>query len=218
MSPFPPWIHLIRLFRLVSPAAGGAGLCDRHVLLREFSGDDRSRVLAAATGSVQSCAACRQAGVVPIATAIRRGSGPCAAIPPTSTCMNCHTEIATDSELLQPVRESYLSGDPIRWVCVHDLPDYTRDFSNHSCACESRGKLRFLSRGALTKPTWSKRSRRCGWAWWLHCHRNPEPHLRPKELVTDLDWVPGEDPVLLGKRLREELNINPSTSCSTCHR
>jgi hypothetical protein len=42
--------------------------------------------------------------------------------------------------------------------------------------------------------------------------------LRPVDRVTDLDWMPGEDPEIVGKRLREQYNINPSTDCSTCHR
>jgi hypothetical protein len=54
--------------------------------------------------------------------------------------------------------------------------------------------------------------------WCLDCHRSPEKHLRPVEFVTDLDWVPGEDQLTLGRRLREQNNINPSTDCWTCHR
>jgi hypothetical protein len=55
-------------------------------------------------------------------------------------------------------------------------------------------------------------------AWCLDCHRNPDEHLRPPEFVTDLNWVPEESAAEVGKRVREQLNINPSTSCSTCHR
>jgi hypothetical protein len=54
--------------------------------------------------------------------------------------------------------------------------------------------------------------------WCLECHRNPEKYLRPLEYVTRLDWVPGEDQTALGRRLREQYNINPSTDCTTCHR
>ena len=54
--------------------------------------------------------------------------------------------------------------------------------------------------------------------WCLDCHRNPEQHLRPLEYVTQLDWVPEEDQLVLGARLREENNINPKVTCNTCHR
>jgi hypothetical protein len=57
-------------------------------------------------------------------------------------------------------------------------------------------------------------------SWCLDCHRHPERHLRPLESVTDMEWEPpaGETREQVGDRLRTELNINPSTNCSTCHR
>ena len=57
-------------------------------------------------------------------------------------------------------------------------------------------------------------------AWCLECHRNPDPYLRPPELVTDLDWEPSNqaEHAATVERLKRELNINPSTDCSTCHR
>ncbi|MHC4405369.1 MAG: cytochrome c3 family protein, partial [Planctomycetota bacterium] len=53
-----------------------------------------------------------------------------AAIPSTEICMNCHALIAVDSERLLPVLRSRSTGDPIRWVRVHDLPDYV--YFDHS--------------------------------------------------------------------------------------
>ena len=138
-----------------------------------------------------------------------------AAVPPTATCMNCHKLIATDSEKLLPVRQSYATGDPVPWVRVHDLPDFA--YFDHS-AHVTRGVSCVSCHGRIDKMEQVTQVKTLRMGWCLDCHRNPEPHLRPKELVTDLDWEPGEDPVQLGRRLREELNINPSTSCSTCHR
>ena len=53
-----------------------------------------------------------------------------AGIPPTKTCMNCHAQIWTNAALLQPVRDSWASGESLPWIKVHDLPDYV--FFNHS--------------------------------------------------------------------------------------
>src|SRR5205085_3696650 len=53
-----------------------------------------------------------------------------AGIPPTKTCMNCHSQIWSNSQYLEPVRESFRTGEPIKWVRVHDLPDFV--YFNHS--------------------------------------------------------------------------------------
>src|SRR6266496_3260333 len=44
-----------------------------------------------------------------------------AGIPPTATCMNCHTLIWADSDMLEPVRASLRDERPIVWTRVHDL-------------------------------------------------------------------------------------------------
>jgi hypothetical protein len=138
-----------------------------------------------------------------------------AAIPPTQTCMNCHANIRADSEKLVLVRESNATGMPIPWIRVHDLPDYV--YFNHAAhvnagvSCVScHGRVDTMEVVWQTEPL--------NMAWCLDCHRNPEPHLRPVEFVTQLDWKPDEDPAALGARLRAERNINPKVDCSVCHR
>ena len=51
-------------------------------------------------------------------------------VPPTKTCMNCHSQIWINSPTLEPVRESYRTNESIRWTKVHDLPDFV--YFNHS--------------------------------------------------------------------------------------
>lgn len=138
-----------------------------------------------------------------------------AAIPPTQTCMNCHSQIRRESDTLLPVLESYTTGEPIRWVRVHDLPDYA--YFDHS-AHVTRGIGCVSCHGRVDRMDEIGQVETLSMGWCLDCHRNPEPHLRPKEFVTSMDWVPEEDPEVLGRRLREEYDINPSTDCSTCHR
>ncbi|RMG01019.1 MAG: cytochrome C [Planctomycetota bacterium] len=140
-----------------------------------------------------------------------------AAIPSTEICMNCHSLIATDSPKLAPVRESFASGKPVPWVRVHDLPDFVYfDHSAHvtrgvSCV-ECHDRVDRMDR------VYQAKTLRMGWC--LECHRNPDPHLRPQEHITDLGWSPGsdEEKLLIGREVRRKNNINPSTDCSTCHR
>ena len=138
-----------------------------------------------------------------------------AAVPPTQTCMNCHSRIRAQSAKLIPVRESYATGMPIEWVRVHDLPDYA--YFNHS-AHVRRGVGCVSCHGRVDKMEVISQVEPLSMGWCLDCHRNPEKHLRPQEYVTKMDWVPPEDQATLGKRLCEANNINPSVDCSTCHR
>ncbi|MFB3785449.1 MAG: cytochrome c3 family protein [bacterium] len=138
-----------------------------------------------------------------------------ASIPPTQTCMNCHKMIRADSQKLIPVRESYATGMPIKWVRVHDLPDYV--YFNHS-AHVTRGISCVSCHGRIDKMETVYQAEMLSMGWCLDCHRNPEKHLRPADKVTQLDWTPEGDPMALGKELRRKNNINPSTDCATCHR
>jgi len=138
-----------------------------------------------------------------------------AAIPPTQTCMNCHSMIRKASEKLTPVLESYATGMPVEWIRVHDLPDFV--FFNHS-AHVRRGVGCVACHGRIDTMEVVYQAEPLSMGWCLDCHRNPERHLRPVEFVTQLDWVPEEDQMVLGARLRETNNINPPVDCNTCHR
>ena len=149
-----------------------------------------------------------------------------AAVPATQTCVNCHSAanpdgtvansaIHTNSEKLLPVRQSQASGDPIEWERVHDLPDFV--YFNHAAHVNS-GVSCVSCHGRVDRMEQVYQAEPLSMSWCLDCHRNPAPHLRPQEYVTQLDWEPEEDAEELGARLQAEHGINPSTSCSTCHR
>jgi len=138
-----------------------------------------------------------------------------AALPPTQTCMNCHTAVRKESEKLIEVRSSYATGMPIGWIRVHDLPDYV--YFDHS-AHVRRGIGCVSCHGRIDSMEVVSQFAPLSMGWCLDCHRNPERHLRPVEFVFELDWVPPEDQLVLGRRLREAADINPSVDCNTCHR
>jgi hypothetical protein len=137
-----------------------------------------------------------------------------AAIPPTSTCMNCHVQVKKDSPRLALVRQSFETGESIPWVRVHQLPDYA--FFSHQphlaagVGCAScHGRVDSMTVVNMDQPL--------SMSWCLDCHRDPKPHLRPKGVsVTDMTWTPSsETKEGEGRRSRDP---EPPTHCSGCHR
>jgi hypothetical protein len=138
-----------------------------------------------------------------------------AAIPQTSTCMNCHDKIRTDSPKLQPLRDAAKSGEAIAWVKVHDLPEFA--YFNHS-AHLSAGVSCVECHGRIDQMEVVRQDKPLSMGWCIDCHRDPAPHIRPQEHITDLGWEPTEDRRSIGEQLMKDNHINPRTDCSTCHR
>jgi len=136
-------------------------------------------------------------------------------IPPTQTCMNCHTLIKRDSEALEPLRESLASGKPMRWVRVHNLPDYA--FFNHSVHIRA-GVGCVSCHGRIDQMEVVTQAKSLSMSWCLDCHRNPETHLRPVEEVTNMDWIPPRDHAAFAAQAIEAKNLRPPEDCTACHR
>jgi len=138
-----------------------------------------------------------------------------AGIPPTKTCMNCHSQLYVDSPTLEPVRESWRTGQAIAWTRVNDLPDYV--YFPHAVHVH-KGVGCVTCHGPVNRMAlmWQEKSLQMEWC--LECHRNPEKFVRPREAVFQTDWQPAEDQAVLGPRLVREYDIHPRVDCSTCHR
>lgn len=138
-----------------------------------------------------------------------------AGIPPTKTCMNCHSQIWSNSPFLEPVRASFQSGEPLRWIRVHDLPDFV--YFNHGVHVQ-KGVGCATCHGRVDRMPLMWQNASLQMAWCLDCHRNPERFVRPREAVFQMDYQPPPDQLELGARLVKEYGIQSLTSCSTCHR
>jgi Zn ribbon nucleic-acid-binding protein len=117
--------------------------------------------------------------------------------------------------MLEPVRESFRSDTSIRWIRVHDLPDYV--YFNHSIHV-AKGVGCTTCHGQVNKMPlmWQENSLQMSWC--LDCHRHPERFVRPKSEVFSVNWQPPPDQLEKGKELVKEYKIQSLTSCSTCHR
>jgi hypothetical protein len=108
-----------------------------------------------------------------------------AGIPPTKTCINCHAQIWTNADLLQPVRDSWATGESIVWTKVHDLPDYVY-FSheihvNKGMGCSS-------CHGRVDEMPIMYQQSTLQMEWCLNCHRNPAANIRPTSQIYNMAW------------------------------
>jgi hypothetical protein len=140
---------------------------------------------------------------------------PSAGIPSTQLCLSCHAQVWNKSPLLDQVRASWFSGQPIRWVRVHKLPDFV--YFNHAihvtkgigCA-ECHGRVDRMPAIEQVQPLTM--------GWCLDCHRNPKPRLRPRSEITNMAWQPPADRPSLGEELAKAYDVHARINCTTCHR
>ena len=139
-----------------------------------------------------------------------------AGVPPTSTCMTCHSQLFTDSPLLQPVRESAAHNTPIAWNRVHVLPDYV--YFNHSIHV-NKGVGCTTCHGQVNEMPLTWKSNTLFMEWCLQCHRNTEASQRPLSQIYSMDWKPAPDQKVVGAQLAAEhhLDVAHLTNCSVCH-
>ena len=128
---------------------------------------------------------------------------PYANVPPTATCYTCHSQVWTNSPLLEPVRYSVESGTPLRWNQLHSVPDFV--YFNHAVHI-NRGVNCNVCHGAIQKEMITYKGKPFFMAWCLNCHRNPEEFIGEQADVWALydkyqRYQPGD------KELPETLNI-----------
>jgi len=141
---------------------------------------------------------------------------PSAGLPPTETCMTCHSQIWTNAAMLAPVRQSLAENKPLRWRRVYTLPDYV--YFDHSIHV-AKGVGCTECHGPIGDMPLTWRATDMTMRWCLDCHRNPAPRLRPREAVFNPHWRPTSD-TPSGAQLMAAYRIHPQnlTDCTVCHR
>ena len=154
-----------------------------------------------------------------------------AGMPATKTCMTCHSQIWTNAPLLEAVRESWRTDQPIRWTRVHDSPDFVQ--FNHGIHVQ-KGVGCFECHGKVDGMPLMWKAHSHHMEWCLDCHRAPEKYVRPRgEVFSIAPWTPpaGQDRIAAGLELVKKYNIRSGmpadahheklpkaiTNCSACH-
>lgn len=140
-----------------------------------------------------------------------------ASVPPTHTCMSCHSQVWTNSPLLEPIRQSYLSGTPVKWNKVYDLPDFV--YFNHSIHIQ-KGIGCDTCHGPVHEMNITYKAQPLSMSWCLECHRQPEKFIRPKEEVFNYEYKQPANQMEIGQKLVKEYGIRKEqlTDCWICHR
>ena len=140
-----------------------------------------------------------------------------AGLPPTETCMTCHSQIWTNAAMLAPVRLSLAENKPLRWNAVNTLPDYVYfDHSVHIAA----GVGCSTCHGDVDKMPLMMKAKPLTMEWCLNCHREPERYLRPRNQIFNMNWAPPPNQLAIGRKLLAKRKIEKThlTNCSVCHR
>jgi hypothetical protein len=137
-------------------------------------------------------------------------------IPGSGVCMNCHNQVLAADDRLAPIRESATNNTPVPWVQIHKLPDFA--YFNHSVHV-NRGVSCVECHGAVHKMDEVAQAQPLSMRFCLNCHRDPAANIRPPEEVFNLDWERPENfTKTQGQEMVRHWNVNPSQSCSACHR
>ena len=168
-----------------------------------------------------------------------------AGIPPTKTCMNCHSQMWINAPMLEPVRQSFLSGRSLVWTRANALPDFV--YFDHSIHI-NKGVGCNTCHGPVDKMPLMYNYASLQMEFCLDCHRDPGKYIRPHHIQPRSDDPKSEidqvfnmtyqqptslKPVILpdGKRFTDQTALGAYlvgqyhlrskrdiTSCNTCHR
>src|SRR5438309_9063020 len=127
-----------------------------------------------------------------------------AGLPPTETCMTCHSQIWRDAPMLEPVRASLRDNVPLKWNRVNDLPDFV--YFNHSIHV-NKGIGCAACHGQVDRMPLLYQEASLQMRWCLDCHRNPAKYVRPRDQVFNMNWEPPADDPGLGERLVKDYKI-----------
>jgi hypothetical protein len=141
-----------------------------------------------------------------------------AGVPPTKTCMNCHSQMWVQSQMLRPVRQSYDENEPIAWRRVYNTPGFV--YFSHEIHIH-KGIGCSSCHGRIDHMPFTFQEPSLLMQWCIDCHRDPAQQIRPVEAVFDMHYQFPANQQELGRSLVKEYHIRDPqflTSCSVCHR
>jgi len=148
-------------------------------------------------------------------TGVEKGRS--AGIPPTETCMTCHSQIWRDAPVLQPVRDSWMKQEPLHWTRVNDLPDYV--YFDHSIHI-AKGVGCVSCHGRVDQMPLMAKGQSLFMRWCIDCHRRPQDQVRPMDAIYQMAPLQPAVTPQQGVDFVKDRHIATERleDCSNCHR
>jgi len=139
-----------------------------------------------------------------------------AGLPPTYTCMTCHSQIWTNAAILAPVRQSLADDKPLVWHRINDLPDYV--YFDHEIHI-AKGIGCASCHGNVAEMPLMEKAKTFTMGFCLDCHSDPAPQLRPQNEIFNTAWHRTKDtPSPAALMAFYHIGDRKLTDCSICHR
>ena len=137
--------------------------------------------------------------------------GKSANIPSANICMNCHSQIKTESPQIQKIYKAIEQNKPIEWIRIHNLPDLA--YFNHSQHTVAGGLECSKCHGAIEEMEVVYQFSPLTMGWCINCHR--EYPLKTKDNGYYDKLVQIHDSNNAGAPFT--VSSNGGTECSKCH-
>jgi len=137
--------------------------------------------------------------------------GKSANIPSPNICMNCHSQIKTESPEIKKIYRAIERKQPIQWVRIHNLPDLA--YFNHSQHTQVGGIQCQTCHGPIQNMEVVYQYSALTMGWCINCHRETPLNTKGNAYYDNLVKLHDKS----NSAVPFTVSSNGGTECSKCH-
>jgi NADH:ubiquinone oxidoreductase subunit 3 (subunit A) len=133
-----------------------------------------------------------------------------ASIPSANICMNCHSQIKTESQEIQKIYRAMERNTPIEWVRIHNLPDLA--YFNHAQHTQVGGVECQTCHGPIQEMEVVYQYSPLTMGWCIDCHRETPLNTEGNAYYDNLVKLHEQS-----SKAAFSVSSNGGNECSKCH-